>query len=66
MRRAVCPNCRTHNNYALDADLIHIVVTSSKLSPLVKEKKLLHSPSVGRRRLRAKGQEMQEVMAYIE
>ena len=67
MRRAVCPACQEHNNYAVNPTLIHIMVTSPKISPLLNSKQITHSPSQLARQLKRKGsEEMRQVRLFIE
>jgi hypothetical protein len=44
MKTAACPNCMEENHYNIDQKTIDIMVSSPKLSPLVKDKSILHSP----------------------
>jgi hypothetical protein len=44
MKKAVCPNCAARNNYKFDSHALQIIVSSPRLTPLVKEKKLALSP----------------------
>lgn len=44
MKSAACPNCQSENHYQLDQKMIDIMISSPKLSPLVKDRSILHSP----------------------
>ena len=43
-KNAICPNCHSQNRYEIGDKILNIEVTSPKLSPLVKQKRLTHSP----------------------
>jgi hypothetical protein len=44
LKHAVCPSCNSKNHIKVDDTTLNIVVNSPKLSPLIREKQLLHSP----------------------
>ena len=55
INRAVCPSCASLNNYRLDPLVLNIVVTSPKLTPLIRDRRLLRSPELSRGGLAKQG-----------
>lgn len=67
LKTAVCPCCHSKNNIELDTHTLEIMVSSPKLAPLVKDRRLLHSPKLSTSPgLKSKdGQATSEIKLYI-
>ena len=52
-KNAICPRCRTRNIVNMNDKVLNIEVTSPKLSPLVKQQKLVFSPKASASSLRS-------------